>query len=97
MPLKIGFFSLEEHIGCTSIAIHTANYLAGSRYTVALAEPEYVTGAVFKDAQTEHKKDGTFYVNNVHYYPEGTKIKPSENVQIFDYGMVNILFRGRDY
>ena len=36
--VKIGFFSLKDHTGCSSFAIHAANYIAGGDNSVAVIE-----------------------------------------------------------
>ena len=69
--IKIGFFSLKDHVGCSNFAIHAANYLVGDRMnSVAIIEPDSVLDPIFKDANVEFNEDGTFELNNVHYYPQ---------------------------
>lgn len=75
--LKIAFFSLKDNIGCTSIAVHVANYLAGIKnMSVAFVEPKRkglnLNGegeSKFAKCNVDYEDDGTFIVNSVRYYP----------------------------
>ena len=89
--IKIGFFSLKDHVGCSNFAIHAANYLVGDRMnSVAIIEPDSVLDPIFKDANVEFNDDETFELNNVHYYPQGCDEEPTEDILIYDFGKVNI-------
>lgn len=89
--IKIGFFSLKDHVGCSNFAIHAANYLVGDRTnSVAIIEPDSVLDPIFKDANVEFNDDKTFELNNVHYYPQGCDEEPTEDILIYDFGKVNI-------
>lgn len=72
--LKIGFFSLKDNVGCTSIAIHVANYLAEIEKTsVCVIEPEKKSivkeESVYAKCNVDYEDDGTFVTNNVRFYP----------------------------
>ena len=108
MSFNIGFFSLKPNVGCTAMAIHVANYMAGSdEYSVALIER---TGKIddpeYHRVKTGVTEDGTFTVNKVHYYPEvrvinsevwpleygPLEIEPIEDICIYDFGQVNFMY-----
>lgn len=91
MPLRIGFFSLQDHVGCTRIAIHVANHIAGGEKTVAIIEPHTVSDPEFSTAKADFAEDGTFIANNVHYYPAEVEIEPVEEICIYDFGKIDIL------
>lgn len=75
--IKIAFFSLKDNIGCTSIALHTANYLAGIANTsTAFIEPKKkglnLNGegeSKFAKCNVDYEDDGTFVLNSVRFYP----------------------------
>ncbi len=75
--IKIAFFSLKDNIGCTSIALHTANYLAGIANTsIAFIEPKKkglnLNGegeSKFAKCNVDYEDDGTFVLNSVRFYP----------------------------
>ena len=92
MTLKIGIFSLKNNVGCTAMAIHMANYLAGSKSTVALIEPDTVVEPEFNTVKADFEDDGTFILNNVRYYPSDAISEPNEEIQIIDFGLVNYMF-----
>ena len=58
--VKIGFFSLKDHTGCSSFAIHAANYIAGGDNSVAVIEPDTVLEPQYADVQVEKNEDGSF-------------------------------------
>lgn len=88
--VKIGFFSLKDHTGCSSFAIHAANYIAGGDNSVAVIEPDTVLEPQYADVQTEKNEDGSFEFNNIHFYPQGCMTKPTEDILIYDFGKVTI-------
>ena len=57
--VKIGFFSLKDHTGCSSFAIHAANYIAGGDNSVAVIEPDTVLEPQYADVQVEKNEDGS--------------------------------------
>ena len=76
--MKIGLFSLKDAVGCTSMSIHIANFLASDlKNKVALRE--IGRNAKYKTAKAEFQEDGTFVLNNVHYYPNGCGINVTED------------------
>ena len=93
MALKIGIFSLKNNVGCTAIAIHIANYLAGSKSTVALIEPETVIEPEYNTVKADFNENGTFVLNNVRYYPLDATVESDEDIQIYDFGVVNYMFK----
>lgn len=97
MALKIGIFSLKDNVGCTAIAIHMANYLAGSESSVSLVEPATVDEPEFGTAKADFEDNGTFVLNNVRYYPSEVTVEPDEDIQIYDFGKVNYMFEFPDY
>lgn len=91
MSVKIGFFALEDHVGCTSMAIHVANHIGCGENSVGIVEPQSATDPQFDHAHVEFQEDHTFYANNVHYYPQETSEEPDEDILIYDFGKINIL------
>ena len=90
--MRIGLFSLKSGVGCTSISIHIANFLASDKNNkVALRET--AKESKFRTAKTEFAEDGTFLLNDVHYYPSSVDIKPTEAFVIDDIGTIGILFK----
>lgn len=106
MSLTIGFFSLKSGVGCSAMATHVANFLA-SKEKVAFIEqvakgekPEYHR---FKGNKNN---DGTFILNNVHYYPaqkikdehkwpleyEPIEVLIDEQIKVYDFGVVNFMY-----
>ena len=75
--LKIGLFSLKDGIGCTSMTIHIANYLAADEnLSVSVIEPktksvlsDQSSQSLYATAKADFENDGTFVVNNVRFYP----------------------------
>lgn len=88
--VKIGFFSLKDHTGCSSFAIHAANYIAGGDNSVAVIEPDTVLEPQYADVQVEKNEDGSFEFNNIHFYPQGCMTEPTEDILIYDFGKVTI-------
>lgn len=88
--VKIGFFSLKDHTGCSSFAIHAANYIAGGDNSVAIIEPDTVLEPQYADVQVEKNEDGSFEFNNIHFYPQGCMTEPTEDILIYDFGKVKI-------
>lgn len=106
MSLTIGFFSLKTGVGCSAMATHVANFLA-SKEKVAFIEqvakgekPEYHR---FKGTKNN---DGTFIINNVHYYPvqkikdehewpleyEPIEVPIDEQIKVYDFGVINFMY-----
>jgi len=107
MDFNIGFFALKQNVGCTAIASQVANYL------VDLNEPVAVIEKVNKGSEPEYhrtklnkKEDGTYNLNNVHYYPfykiDNTDnypityapigITPTEPIKVYDFGVIDFMF-----
>ena len=95
MSYKIGIFSIENNVGCSAIATHIANYLASGENSVAYIEPECSTDKQLNNASIEKEDDGTFYANQVHYYPNEQE-SYKEDLLIYDFGCVNILHKFDD-
>ena len=88
--IKIGFFSLQDGTGCTSFANHAANHLVAGENKVALIEPDTVIEKEYSTVKAEFADDGTFYLNEVHYYPAGATTEPEETIEIYDFGKITI-------
>lgn len=88
---KIGFISIKDNSGCTSLAIHTANYFGKEKdkKTVLIenrAKQEFVK------ANVNFETDGTFVMNNVRYIPSGVDFDYSNADIVIDViGVVNFL------
>ena len=89
--VKIGFFSLKDGVGCTNFSIHAANYLASGDKSVALVEAKTVLEPKFHTAETLFDDNGTFVINDVHYYPAKSEAVCDEDVEIIDYGKITVL------
>ncbi len=92
---KLGFFSLQDGAGCTALAVHTANFIAGgSSHSVALVE-KLSTGKAgeYHRIKAVFGPDGTCRLNNVHYYPNNCGLEPDEDVIVYDFGSINFMFR----
>ncbi len=110
MSFKIGLFSLKTGVGCSSLAIHIANFLA-SNEKVALIE-KFSKGEKPKmhRAKIDINDDGTFVANNVHFYPaqkiinsdvwplkyEPVDTSIEEDVNVYDFGAINFMFEFPD-
>lgn len=89
--VKIGFFSLKDGVGCTNFSIHAANYLASGDKSVALVEAKTVLEPKFHTAETIFDDNGTFVINDVHYYPAKSEAVCDEDIEIIDYGKITVL------
>lgn len=87
--MRIGLIALKENMGCTSMAIHLANFLAADGFKVALCEKN---GNEFATVKADFADDGTFEINDVHYYPSIAKVEPTEEYIIDDIGKIGILY-----
>lgn len=87
--MRIGLIALKESMGCTSMAIHLANFLAADGFKVALCEKNRNEFATVK---ADFAEDGTFEINDVHYYPSIAKAEPNEDYIIDDIGKIGILY-----
>lgn len=87
--MRIGLIALKESMGCTSMAIHLANFLAADGFKVALCEKN---GNEFATVKADFTEDGTFEINDVHYYPSIAKVEPTEEYIIDDIGKIGILY-----
>lgn len=92
MSHKIGVFSIENNVGCSAMATHIANYLAGGEKSVAYIEPDCSMDKQLNNATVEKEDDGTFFANNIHYYPKEQE-EYKEDLLVYDFGCVNILHK----
>ena len=91
--MKIGLFAFKENVGCTSMAVHLAFYLASDKNNnVCLREID--KKAHFNKIKAERNEDNTFILNNTCFLPYGTKISLDKyNFIIDDIGKLGILFK----
>ncbi len=92
--MKIGLFSFKQGVGCSSMAIHMANFLASddnNKGKVALREKNKEDK--FRTAKADFAEDGTFVINDVRYYSSVLKIEPTEDFIVDDIGKIGILHR----
>ena len=106
MSFKIGLFSLKSGVGCTALSIHIANFIASTQQVALIEKTGHNENPEFHRTKNKMEPDGTFIVNNVHFYPEQRisdnttwpleyeplQIPIEENVQVYDFGTVNFMF-----
>jgi hypothetical protein len=91
--IRIGFYSVEEGSGCTSNAVHAANYFINAGLTVALVEPKGVNAPIFFKLTGVRNELGVIERNTVNYYPQWAEDTFMEDVVIYDYGKVSYNFK----
>lgn len=106
MAFKIGLFSLKSGVGCTSLAIHIANFLSTLDKVAFIEKTGKGEDPELHRVKTGIDNDGTFNVENVHFYPElkiedensyPLEYKPlnlpvGEYYQVYDFGSINFMF-----
>ncbi len=106
MAFKIGLFSLKSGVGCTSLAIHIANFLSTLDKVAFIEKTGKGEEPELHRIKTGTDDDGTFNVGNVRFYPElkiedensypleYKQLNPSvgEHYQVYDFGSINFMF-----
>lgn len=90
--MRIGLFSLKDGVGCTSMSIHVANFLAGNENN-KVAIRELKKDGKYKTVKADFAEDGTFTINDVHFYPYDMRDKVNEPVIVDDIGKIGILHK----
>lgn len=106
MAFKIGLFSLKSGVGCTSLAIHIANFLSTLDKVAFIEKTGKGEDPELHRVKTGTDDDGTFNVGNVHFYPElkiedensypleykQLNLAVGEYYQVYDFGSINFMF-----
>jgi len=106
MSLKIGLFSLKDGVGVSALSIHIANFLSSEKRVALVEKTASGKGPEYHRIKGDVDSDGTYVINNVHYYPaqkikndevwpleyEPLNIDVAEDVVIYDLGEINFMF-----
>lgn len=95
--LSFAFFSLRDGSGCTSMAIHLANFFATEDGKVALVEEKQPKKEVSYRFSVDPDENGDYIFNRVRFLPADQEKDVTEPIIITDIGAVGLLYEFQTY
>ena len=95
--LSFAFFSLRAESGCTSMAIHLANFFATEDEKVALMEGKQPNKEASYRFSVDPDDDGNYIFNRVRFIPADSETDVTEPIVITDIGEVGLLYEFQTY